>query len=76
MDLLNTKQKAYPFECGGRYGDSSDEVVPVPSYSSTTPWRSMGERKYIASILDLGNRWSSVVRFTHRLLYLREKNPE
>jgi hypothetical protein len=35
----------------------------------TTPWIHMGELRYSVSILDIGIRWKSMVRFTPRPLY-------
>jgi hypothetical protein len=42
---------------------------------STTQLRRMGEWRYSFTILDLGTKWNRGIRFTPRLLYLRESSP-
>jgi hypothetical protein len=46
----------------------------VPNYSSTTPWRHMGEWRYSSTILALGTRWRWVVSFMLLLLYPQGKS--
>jgi hypothetical protein len=45
------------------------KVVPLFNDLRTTPWRHIGEWRYLSTILDLGTRWRWVVRFTAWPLY-------